>query len=96
MTMTPAERQRRFRERLRNGATQVTIELLPIHIERLLDCGWLTEEESERTSALARAFLSSWERSPPVNSPEKTVTALRTGLFDPDRISRIKRDREHE
>lgn len=88
------ERQRRHRRRLRTGAVIVPVELLPIDIERLLDCGWVTEEDALSLTLLGRAFRSAWERSPPVNSPQKTVTALRTALPGPDRIPVAKRDAE--
>ncbi len=92
MTLSDAERQRRHRERQRTGAVVAPTELLPGDIERLCDCGWLTEEDALNPTQLARALLTAWRKSPPVIYTEKSVTALRTGLFDAARITQDVED----
>jgi len=87
VTLSNAERQRRYRKRLRTGAVVAPVELRPDQIARLLDCGWISEHEAEDLTALGRALMAAWDRSPPIISPQNSVTALRTCRLNPDRIN---------
>ena len=51
-----AERQRRYKERLRRGALIVPVEVEPLDGAALVDCGLLSSNEVEDRDAIVRAI----------------------------------------
>jgi len=55
LRMSPAERQRRYRDRRRSGAIRVPIDVCPEQVGALIALGLLAEEQSQDRDSVAQA-----------------------------------------